>query len=93
MSLIKVLWYVLRVKTLHFRSPSDSWNQCGKAKLSYVQYIIRRGEAELRLLELTLVFHHLPNVGPKQLCALAHLGYTREVVTSKYIDKGMKRLL
>ena len=23
-------------------------------------------------------FHHLPGVGPKQLCVLAHLGFTRE---------------
>ena len=81
MSLIKVLWYVLRVKTLDFGSPSDSWNQCGKDKPSCVQYIIRQSEAKLRIFELTLVFHHLPSVGPKQLCALAHLGCTREAGT------------
>ena len=77
MSLIKVLWYVLRVKTLDFGSPSDSWNRCGEAKSSYVQYINRLGEAKLCILDLTLMFHHLPSVGPKQLCALAHLGSTR----------------
>ena len=55
----------------------------GKAK--YVHYIIRRGEAELRILELTSVFHHLHSVGPKQFCVLAHLGCTREVSTSLYI--------
>ena len=82
MSLIKVLWYALRVKNMHFGSPSDSWDGCGKAKPSYVQYIIRQGEAKLRILELTSVFHHLPSVGPKQLCALAHLGCTREAGTS-----------
>ena len=38
-----------------------------------VQYTIRQGKAELRILGLTLVFHHLPSVRPKQLCALAHL--------------------
>ena len=74
MSLIKDPWYVLRVKNMHFGSPSHSWDQCGKSKLSYVQYIIWQGEAKLRILELTSVFHPLPSVGPKQLCALAHLG-------------------
>ena len=67
---------------MHFGSPSDSWNPCGKAKPSHVQYIIRQGEAELHILELTLVFHHLFSVGPKQLCASAHLGCTREAGTS-----------
>ena len=77
MSLIKVPWYVLRVKTMHFWSPSDSWDPpWSKAKPSYVHYIIRQGEAKLHILELTSVFHHLPSVSPKQLCALAHLGCT-----------------
>ena len=67
---------------MHFGSPSDSWDPCGKAKSSYVHYIIRQGKAELRILELTSVFHYLPSVGPKQLCALAHLGCTREANTS-----------
>ena len=77
-AVIKVPWYVLRVENMHFESPSDSWDQCGKAKLSYVQYIIRQGEAKLHILEFTSSFHHLPSVGPKQLCALAHLGCNRE---------------
>ena len=51
-------------------------------KLSHEQYIIRQGKAELRILELTSVFHHLPSVDPKQMCALAHLGYTRKAGTS-----------
>ena len=45
----------------------------------------RRGEAEVRILNFKTTwseFHHLPRVGPKQLCALAHLGYTREAGTS-----------
>ena len=67
---------------MHFGSPSDSWDQCGKAEPSYVQYIIRQGEAELRILEHTSVFHHLPSVGPKQFFALAHLGCTREADSS-----------
>ena len=53
MSPIKVPWYVLRVKNMHFGSTSDSWDPCSKAKPSFVQYIIRQGEAELRMLELT----------------------------------------
>ena len=57
---------------MHFGSPSDSWDQCGKAKLSYAQFIIWPDEAELRILELTSVFHQLPSVGQKQLCVLAH---------------------
>ena len=62
---------------MHFGSPLDSWDPCGKAKPSYVQYIIRQGKAELCILELTQVFHHFPSIGPKQLCALAPLEYTR----------------
>ena len=42
---------------------------------------MQQGKAELHILELTSVFHHLPSVGPKQLCALAHLGCTREAET------------
>ena len=82
MSLIKVPWHVLRVKTMHFGSPSDSWDPCGMAKSSYVHYISRKDEAELRVLKLTSVFHHLPSVDPKQLYALAHQGYTRKAGTS-----------
>ena len=67
---------MLRVKNMHFGSPSDSWDQCGKAKPGYVQYIIMQGEAELRILELNSVFHHFPSIGPKHLCSLAHLVFT-----------------
>ena len=67
---------------MHFGSPLDSWDPCSKAKPSYVKYIIRQGEAELCILGLTSVFHHLSSVGPIQLCALAHLGCIREVGTS-----------
>ena len=44
----------------------------------------RRGEAEVRILDFQTTwseFHHLPRVGPKQLCELAHLGCTREAGT------------
>ena len=34
--------------------------------------------------KFTSVFHHLLSVGPKKLCALAHLGCTREVGTSQF---------
>ena len=74
MSQIKVPWYVLGVKNMHFGSHSDSRDPSGKLKLSHVQYIIRRGEAKLHILELTLVFHHLSSDSPMQLCALAYLG-------------------
>ena len=43
-----------------------------------------REEAKQRMLKLASVFHHLPSVGPKQLCALAYLGYTRELDASKF---------
>ena len=36
----------------------------------------------MRILELISVFHHLPIVSAKPLCALAHLGCTRKVDTS-----------
>ena len=46
----------------------------------------RRGEAEVRILKFKTPwseFHHLPRVGPKQLCALAHLGCTCAACTSQ----------
>ena len=45
----------------------------------------RRGEAEVRILIFKTTwseFHNLPRVGPKQLCASAHLGCTRVAGTS-----------
>ena len=83
MTLIKVPWYVLRVKVGILDHPQmPGIHAHGKAKPRYVKYIIRQGKAKLRLLELTSVFHHLPSVGYKQLWALAHLGCTREAYTS-----------
>ena len=35
-----------------------------------------------KTLDFTPVLYHLSSVGPKQLCALAHLGCTREAGTS-----------
>ena len=39
----------------------------------YIHYNIMQGEAMLGILKLNSVFHHLPSIGLKQLCALAHL--------------------
>ena len=68
---------MVRVKNMYFGSPSDSWNRCVEAKSSYVQYINRLGEAKLRILELTLMFHHLPSAGPMQLCVSTQRMYPR----------------
>ena len=81
-SLIKVGWYVLRVKNIHSWSPPDPLGPRDKEKARYVHFDIRREEAKLLILKLASVFHHLPSFGPKQLCALAHLGCTREEGTS-----------
>ena len=62
---------------------NESCLTCVKRK-KYVVWVTL-GEAKLRILKLTLVFHHLPRLGPKQLCALAHLRCTYKVVLpSKY---------
>ena len=82
MSQIKVPCYVSRVENMHLGSTSDFWDPCGKAKLSYVHYIIRQGKVKLRILEPTSVFHHLSSVSPKQLFALEHLECTQEAGTS-----------
>ena len=37
------------------------------------------------------MFHHLHSVGPKQLCALAHLGCIREAGTSQFRIKWNKK--
>ena len=61
---------------MHSGLPSDSWGPWGEVKLRYVNYNIRQGKAKPQILKLNAVFYHLPSVGPKQLCALAHLGGT-----------------
>ena len=81
-SLIKFAWYVLRVKNMHSWSPPDLWGSWHEEEPSYIHYDIRREEAKQRLLKLASVFHHLPSVSPKQLCALAPLGCTRKAGTS-----------
>ena len=64
---------------IHALGPHGSMSQ-GKVKIHALQYSLRRSRAAY--IKLTLVFHHLPSGGPKQLCALAHLGCTREAGTS-----------
>ena len=81
-SLIKVAWYVLKVKNMHSWAPPDPWGPWDEEKPSYIHYNIRREEAKQRILKLASVFHHIPSVGPKQLCVLAHLRCTRKAGTS-----------
>ena len=119
MSLIKVAWYVLWVKNMHFGSPSDPTQTTAvKAKLSYVYLILKPHFRVLSLPQsqsqavvcvstprtylrsgyflflqkeesilLTSELHHLPRVGPKQLCALAHLRCIRAADTSYLFRK------
>ena len=82
MSLIKVAWYVSRVKNMHSGSLSAPWGQRGKEKPSYVYHVIRQGKADVHTSKLTPMFYHLLSVGPKQLRALAHLGRTHRVGNS-----------
>ena len=88
MQLIKVAWYVFRVKNMHPRSPSDpSWTATAEAKPRCVYSILKPHGQSSRYQVRALPprrsrgtythmseFHHLPRVGPKQLCALAQLG-------------------
>ena len=61
------------LRILNFKT---TWSEFEKPS----QINVRRGEAELRIYNLKK--HHLPRVGPKQLCASAHLGCTRAGGTS-----------
>ena len=54
--------------------PLGSMSQ-GEGKIHALQYSARQIRAAY--IKLTSVFHHLYSVGPKQLCALAHIGFTR----------------
>ena len=58
---------------MHSRSPSHLLGL--KGRQSQAMHILLLGRD-------SLVFHHLPTVGPKQLYELAHLGCTQETVTS-----------
>ena len=55
----------------------------GQTSQSPIRLLLR--EAEPSYTYTTLKKYHLPRVGPKQLCAIAHLGCTRAAGTSQYI--------
>ena len=58
--------------------------------LQCVHYDNSWGKANLCLSKLNSMFHHLPSVGPKQLCPLAHLGYTAmRVLRSKRLKQKL----
>ena len=65
-------WGKAEVGILDFKT---TWSEFQKP----CQTAAVQGEAKLRIYNLKK--HHLPKVGPKQLCALAHLGSTREAGT------------
>ena len=71
MLLIKVAWFVLRVKICILAHPQTY--RVHEARRS----IIRQGNAKLPILRLTSVFHYLPSIDPKHFCVLAHLKCTR----------------
>ena len=52
----------------------------GEAKIQRLWFRARRSRAVYSITCISV--HHLPRVGPKQLCALAHLGCTRVADTS-----------
>ena len=54
----------------------------GKAKLTIILRCASYHISQLRVLSFKIkFFHHLPRVGPKQLCALAHLESACKAVT------------
>ena len=80
---------MLRVKNLHFGSFSDPLGLRGKAEIHALQYKARQSRAVF--INPHFSVSSPPCVGAKELCALAHLGCTREVGTSYciYIFQGM----
>ena len=74
-----------------FQKPSQTDTEQGEAELHILDFKITWSDSKTQLLPsevklnyiyTTLKKHHLPRVGPKQLCALAHLGCTRAAGTS-----------
>ena len=57
------------------------------ARQSWAMYNILLGEVKPSCIYQNSLqcFHHLPSVGPKQLCALAHLGCTRKAGIFYYV--------
>ena len=71
---------------MHLGSTSDpSQTTAAEAKPRYVYSILKPHSQSSRgtvRASHTPVFHSVPSVGPKQLCAIAHLGSTRAAGTS-----------
>ena len=73
-----------------FQKPSQTPTERGEAELRILYFKTTWSEFQkasqgfylAENLRFTPVFYHLPSVGPKQLCALAHLGCTCEAGTS-----------
>ena len=62
MGLTKFALFVFRVKNVHFWLPSQCTPRVSEVRQSlatYAHYFVRLGEAELRILKLTLIFYHL----------------------------------
>ena len=77
MSLIKVSWYVSRVKNMYaswvtFRPLALGSMRQGEAEIHRLQYWARETQAAYSISRFSV--HYLLRVGPKQLCALSHLG-------------------
>ena len=71
-----------------FQKPSQTAATQGEAELRILDFkttwpeFQRSSQTAATRGEAKPVFHPVPTVGPKQLCALAHLGCTREAGTS-----------
>ena len=71
---------------IHILNLKNTWAEFQK----HSQTATERREAELRILNFETTwseFHYLPRIGPKQLCALAHLGCTCSAGTSYFSTK------
>ncbi len=71
----------LKMKNIHSVLPCPPGINLARSNHA-TNIIIRQVKAKQGILKLTSVFHHLPSIGPKQVCALTHLGCTREAGTS-----------
>ena len=92
MKIIKVAWYVLRVKNIPSLSSLEPWLYWGEEYPSYAHYVIAQGEVKLGILKLTSMFHHLLRISPKHLCVLASLGCTCKVGISCSFNKAKETI-
>ena len=89
---------ILNFKTTwsEFQKPSQTATERGEAELCILDFQTTQSECQKPVRPLSceakpsyvhtiLKKHHLLRVGPKQLCASAHLGCTRAAGTSQYI--------